>query len=148
VNGYRVTDAKTRTALTISENGWLSSPSRKIRVSLRGTVTAGSEYLTAVAYRVDDDAMSSDGNGDGLADCSAETGEAYPGQICELATDFSSGSYIAWGSIVRIKGQVDADASPCPKVPKACAALGVHDKTKPGDSNDAGAWKVDATRNP
>ena len=148
VNGYRVTDAKTRTALTIGENGWLSSPSRKIRVSLRGTVTAGSEYLTAVAYRVDDDAVSSDGNGDGMADCSAETGQAYPGQTCELATDFSAGSSIAWGAIVRIKGAVDADAAPCPKVPKGCAALGVHDKTKPGDSNDAGAWKVDATISP
>lgn len=148
VNGYRVMDARTRTALTIGENGWLSAPSRKIRVSLRGTVTAGGEYLTAVAYRIDEDAASSDGNGDGLADCSADTGQAYPGQTCELATDFSAGSSIAWGAIVRIKGAADADAAPCPKVPKSCPALGVHDKTKPGDSNDAGAWKVDATITP
>jgi hypothetical protein len=29
-------------------------------------------------------------------------------------------------------------------VPRDCPAVGVHDKTKPGDSNDAGAWKVDS----
>ena len=145
VTGYRVKDAKTRTTLTVGQDGWLSSPSRKIRMSLRGVVTAGSEYLTAVGYRMDDDATFSDGNGDGIADCSADTGDAYPGQTCGLATDFSLGSYIAWGSIVRIKGASDADSAPCPKIPKECAALGVHDKTKPGDSNDAGAWKVDST---
>ena len=44
-----------------------------------------------------------------------------------------------------VKGASDADSAPCPKIPKECAALGVHDKTKPGDSNDAGAWKVDST---
>jgi hypothetical protein len=144
VTGFRVKDAKTGTKLTRGPDGWLSAPSQRIRVTLRGSVSAGSEYLTAMGFLMDADATFSDGNGDGLADCSADTGAAYPGQECPLATDSSPGSYVAYGAVVRIKNAVDADATFCPKIPRSCPALGVHDKTKPGDSNDSGAWKVDS----
>lgn len=144
VTGYRVKDTRSGERLSKSPNGTLSSPSRRIRISLRGVIPPGSEFLTAVAFRMNDGATFSDGNVDGTPDCSADTGDAYPGQICLRATDLSSGSYIAYGAIVRVNAAEDADAAPCPKVPRDCPALGVHDKTKPGDSNDAGAWKVDS----
>ncbi len=145
VTGFRVKDAKSRTKLTQGVDGWLSATSQRIRISLRGAVQPGSEYLTAVAFRMNDDARFSDGNSDALPDCSADTGAAYPGQICTLATDSSPGSYIAYGAIVRVKNALDSDAIFCPKIPRTCPALGVHDKTKPGDSNDSGAWKVDSS---
>jgi hypothetical protein len=144
VTGFRVKDTKSGTKLTRGADGWLSTASKRIRITLKGSVPAGSEYLTAVAFLMDNDATFSDGNGDGLPDCSAETGGAYPDQTCLLATDSGPGSYIAYGAIVRIKNAVDADATPCPKIPRACPVKGVHDKTKPGDSNDSGAWKVDS----
>ena len=144
VVGYRVKDIKSGTTLSKGPNGELSAPSSRIRITLRGQILAGSEYLTSVAFRMTSDAAFSDGNADGIPDCSADTGAANPGQTCSLATDSSPGSYVAYGAIVRTKGAVDADAQPCPKIPRSCAALGVHDKTKPGDSNDSGAWKVDS----
>ncbi|MEO8106598.1 MAG: hypothetical protein ABI720_04705 [Actinomycetes bacterium] len=144
VTGFAVKDTKTGQRLSKGSNGTLSSPAKRIRVSLRGVVPAGAEYLTSVAFRMNDDATFSDGNGDGTPDCSAATGGPNPGQVCSLATDSSPGSYIAYGAIVRVKDAIDSDAQPCPKVPRNCPALGVHDKTKPGDSNDAGAWKVDS----
>ncbi len=144
ITGYGVTDTKSGERLTKSANGTLSISSRRIRISLRGSVPPGSEYLTAVAFRMNGNAAFSDGNADGVADCSADTGDAYPGQICSRASDFSPGSYIAYGAIVGIKNASDADAQLCPRVLRNCPALGVHDKTKPGDSNDAGAWRVDS----
>ena len=144
VTGLRVKDSRSGEQLTRGSNGTLSSPTKRVRISLRGVVPPGSEYLTSVGLRMNDDATFSDGNADGTPDCAADSGGAYPGQICSLATDFSPGSYIAYGAIVGVKNAVDSDAQPCPKVPRSCPALGVHDKTKPGDTNDAGAWKVDS----
>lgn len=148
VTGYVVKDAATGTTLEVGTDGWLSSPSPRIKVNLKGRLLPGSEYLTAVGYRMNDDAPFSDGNGDGLADCSADTGTAYPGQTCTLATDFSPGSYVTWGAVIRIRRGVDADAVFCPTIPNDCPELGVHNKTRPGDSNDAGAWKVDSVYPP
>lgn len=144
VAGSRVRDIKSGERLTKSTSGMLSTPARRIRISLRGEVPPGGEYLTAVAFRLNGDAPFSDGNSDGTPDCSASTGGAYQGQVCSRASDFSPGSYIAYGAIVRINDAIDADSERCPKVPRRCPALGVHDKTRSGDSNDAGAWKVDS----
>lgn len=144
VKGLTAIDGSTNTPLAIGANGWLSQPTIRLRVSLRGKVMPGSAYLMAVAYRINVDASFSDGNQDGVPDCSADTGHANPGQTCTLATDFSPGSYITWGAVTHVARGSDEDAAFCPRVPKACPALGVHDKTKQGDSNDAGAWKVDS----
>lgn len=144
VTGLSAFDITNSTALGIGSQGWLSQPSARVRVSLRGKLLPGSAYLMAVGYRMNVDAPFSDGNNDGVPDCSADTGQANPGQTCTLATDFSPGSYVAWGAVTHIAHGSDEDAILCPHVPKRCLALGVHDKTKPGDSNDAGAWKVDS----
>jgi hypothetical protein len=144
--GFRVVDVATKTALRLIIPDWfLTSPSAKVRIGVRPQVLPGTEFLLAIGYRMNDDAPFSDGNNDGVPDCSADTGQANPGQTCERATDFAPGSYIAWGAVVSIRNAVDADATFCPQIPNNCPALGVHDKTKPGDSNDAGAWKVDSS---
>ena len=125
-------------------DGTLSSPETRVKVHLQGRLLPASEYLLAVAFTMDADAPFSDGDSDGVPDCSADTGKANPGQTCNLATDTSAGSYIAWGAVTRLKRGTDADATFCPNIPNDCPALGVHNKTQPGDSNDSGAWKVDS----
>lgn len=144
VTSYTVVDPSTTTRLSVANDGSLSSPETKVKIRLKGRLLPASEYLLAVAFTMDDDAPFSDGNSDGVPDCSADTGEANPGQSCNLATDSSRGSYIAWGAVIRLKRGVDADAAFCPNIPNDCPALGVHNKTQPGDSNDSGAWKVDS----
>jgi len=145
ITGYTVTDATTGSLLTVGIAGALSSPATRIKVKLVGRLLPASEYLTDVAYRMDEDASFSDGNHDGLPDCDASTGAAYPGQSCDKATDSSPGSYITYGAIIKMRPQTDADAIFCPRVPDSCPVLGVHNKTLGGDSNDAAAWKVDST---
>jgi hypothetical protein len=144
ITGYSLVDPTTTTRIAVGADGTLSSPETRIKVRLKGRLLPASEYLLAVAFTMDADAPFSDGNNDGMADCSADTGKAYPGQTCTLATDSSPGSYIAWGAVTAIRGGVDADATFCPNIPNDCPALGVHNKTQPGDSNDSGAWKVDS----
>ena len=144
IRGFRVKDMASGDALAIGAKGWLSASSARVRLVLRGKLLPAGGYLASIGFRVNADAPFSDGNNDGVPDCSADTGEANPGQSCDLATDFGPGSLIAWGAITKVRGGLDQDAAWCPQIPESCAALGVHDKTKPGDSNDAGAWKVDA----
>jgi hypothetical protein len=145
VTGYTVTDPATSTRVRVGADGVLASPEARVKIRLKGRLLPGSEYLLAVGFTMDADAPFSDGNGDDIPDCSADTGKANPGQTCTLATDTSPGSYVAWGAItgLRKNGQ-DADATFCPNIPNDCPALGVHNKTQPGDSNDSGAWKVDS----
>jgi hypothetical protein len=144
VNGFALIDPATTQRVGVGADGVLSSPETKVSVKLKGRLLPGSEYLLAVAFTMDADAPFSDGNNDGVPDCSADTGRANPGQTCTLATDSAPGSYIAWGAVTHIRGGVDADAVFCPNIPNDCPALGVHNKTQPGDSNDSGAWKVDS----
>ena len=144
VTGFSVVDAETGDVLEQSTNGWLATPASRIRIRLKGRLLPASEYLAAVGFRMNADAPFSDGNNDGAPDCSADTASANPGQTCTLATDFGEGSYIAWGAITGVRRGDDSDATFCPTIPDDCPALGVHNKTLPGDSNDAGAWKVDS----
>jgi hypothetical protein len=148
VTGYTVTDSATGLRLGVAIDGALSSPSTRIIVKLKGRLLPGSEYLTDVAYRMDDNAHFSDGNLDGLPDCDAATGDAYPGQSCDQATDSSPGSYITYGSVIKMRPRRDVDAEFCPLIPDSCAVLGVHNKTLGGDSNDSAAWKVDSVYPP
>jgi hypothetical protein len=145
VTGYRVSDPTTNTRVGVGADGARASNEKRVELRLKGRLLPGSEYLLAVAFTMDADAPFSDGNGDDVPDCSADTGEANPGQTCNLATDSSPGSYVAWGAVTRLrKNRLDADAVFCPNIPNDCPALGVHNKTQPGDSNDSGAWKVDS----
>jgi hypothetical protein len=144
VKGFNVVDAETGDVLEQGTNGWLQRPASRIRIRLKGKLLPASEYLAGVGFRMNGDAPFSDGNADGVPDCSADTASANPGQTCTLATDFGAGSYIAWGAITGLRRGGDSDAEFCPTIPDDCTALGVHNKTQPGDSNDAGAWKVDS----
>ncbi|MFL6288184.1 MAG: hypothetical protein ACJ73L_07280, partial [Actinomycetes bacterium] len=144
ITGFSLVDPATTARIAIGADGRLSSPESRVDVKLHGRLLPGSEYLLAVAFTMDANAPFSDGNHDGVPDCSADTGAANPGQTCTLATDSSPGSYIAWGAVTHIRGGGDADAVFCPNIPNDCPALGVHNKTQPGDSNDSGAWKVDS----
>jgi len=148
ITGFSLVDPSTTARIAVGTDGKLSSPETRVKVRLKGRLLPGSEFLLAVAFTMDADAPFSDGNNDGIPDCSADTGRANPGQTCTLATDSSPGSYLAWGAVTSIRGGVDADAAFCPNIPHDCPALGVHNKTQPGDSNDSGAWKVDSAFTP
>jgi hypothetical protein len=145
VTGFGVFDAQGGAQLSLGANGWLSTPSSKVKILLHGRILPGSEYLLAVGFRLDDDAPFTDVNGDGLPDCSAATGKAYPGQTCTPSSDNAPGTYQAWGAVTHVRHGPDVDAVFCPHIPKQCPAKGVHDKTRPGDSNDSGGWQVDST---
>jgi hypothetical protein len=145
ISGFFITNATSGQALPVTSTGALDHPATRIKIRLVGRLLPGTEYLTAVAYRVNDDAPFSDGNHDGQPDCNAATGTAYPGQTCERASDNSPGSYITYGSIIRTRPRADEDSSYCPSIPDDCLIFGVHNKTLGGDSNDSAAWQVDST---
>ncbi|HEX5016437.1 MAG TPA: hypothetical protein VFX15_02490 [Actinomycetes bacterium] len=144
VTGYTVIDPSTTSRVRIAADGTLAVPERRVKIRIGGQLLPASEYLLAVAFTMDDDAAFSDGNLDGIPDCSADTGTANPGQTCKLGIDSALGSYVAWGAVTALKRGKDADAAFCPNIPNDCPALGVHNKTQPGDSNDSGSWKVDS----
>lgn len=148
ITGYRVMDATTGTAVAVGTNGVLARPVTRATVRLVGTLRPATAFLMGVGFTVDANARFSDGNQDGVADCSALTGGANSGQTCVRGTDYGPGSYIAYGAVTALAQGPDTDAELCPGIPTSCAVFGVHNKVLGGDSNDGGAWKVDSTFGP
>ncbi len=148
ITRYKVIDPTTGKAVAVGTDGVLARPLGRAKVRLVGTLGPATAYFSAVAFTMDPTARFSDGNQDGVPDCSAATGGPNGGQVCARATDYAPGSYIAYGSVTALAQGSDTDAAFCPSIPASCPVLGVHNKVLGGDSNDGGAWKVDSTFGP